>query len=66
MGRENEKFVTLGWDGYPTIYLDGGYVLSRNAELVIHKKYYPNWPEQKWPINPETNQKLKIIQCHQK
>jgi hypothetical protein len=54
------KYVTLGWDRLPTIVIDGGYVLPRKAELIIHAKYYPNWPEETWPVDSVTNEKLPI------
>ncbi len=50
--------VTLGWDGWPTIILDDGKVYLRSAELLFNKQYYPNWPEEKWPVDPITKQKL--------
>lgn len=59
-GMRPRKFVTLGWDGHPTIVLDNGGVLPRRAELIIHKKYYPNWDLNKWPVCPETGIELEI------
>lgn len=53
----NEPYVTIGWDGLPTISKDG-YVLPRRAELIINARYYPNWPEEIWPVDPETGMKL--------
>lgn len=54
------KKVTLGWDGEPTILNDDGTVFPRSAELIFNAKYYPNWPEQMWPVDPETGEKLPM------
>jgi hypothetical protein len=56
------KRVTIGWDGWPTIELEGGYVLPRKAELSMHGKHYPNWPEERWPVDPETGERLPIAE----
>lgn len=56
----DKKYVTMGWDLEPTISLEGGYVLPRKAELIINAKYYPNYPEEKWPRDPVTGEKLEI------
>lgn len=54
------KTVTLGWDGLPTIVNEDGTIYPRRAELIFHEEYYPNWPEEKWPIDPATKERLPI------
>jgi hypothetical protein len=54
------KEVTLGWDGLPTIVNEDGTIYPRKAELIFHAKYYPNWPDQPWPTDPKTGEKLPI------
>lgn len=52
--------VTLGWDCKPTILLeDGVSVLPRQAEDIIHSRYYPNGSGT-WPVDPVTKQRLEI------
>lgn len=53
------KYVTLGWDMNPTLLLDGGYVLPRNAEMIINAKYYPTKTIGEWLVDPETGVKLE-------
>jgi hypothetical protein len=60
MRKELPK-VTMGWDGQPTIINEDGTIYSRSAELIFNKKYYPNWPKEKWPIDPLTGHKLEIV-----
>jgi hypothetical protein len=54
------KQVTLGWDGLPTIVNEDGTIYPRKAELIFHAKYYPDYEKEKWPIDPETGEKLPI------
>lgn len=54
------KRVTLGYDGLPTIIDAKGYIYPRRAELIFHSEYYPNWPEETWPVDPQTGLKLEI------
>lgn len=55
------KRVTMGWDGQPMIVNDDGTIYcNKRVELIFYEKYYPNWPEEKWPIDPETGKKLQI------
>lgn len=53
--------VTLGWDGLPTILLEGGGVLPRGAEKIINSKYYPGGERGEWPIDPETGKRLPMV-----
>lgn len=55
-----KKYVTMGWDFEPTIVNEDGTIYPRAAELIFHKKYYPDWPNEKWPVDPETGEKLEI------
>ena len=57
--KEYIPTVTMGWDLYPTILCADGKIYSRSAELIFHKAYYPNWPEEKWPVDPKTGKKLE-------
>lgn len=57
-GSVKSLYVTLGWDGLPTIGEDG-YILPREAELILRREYYPNWPKEKWPIDSITKEKIK-------
>lgn len=59
------KTVTLGFDGLPTILLENDCVLPRKAELIIHSEYYKNWPDEVWPVDPITGNKLEI-ECEKK
>jgi hypothetical protein len=52
-------YVTLGWDLYPTILNTDGTVFPRDYELIVRKEYYPKWPEETWPRNPKTGEKLE-------
>jgi hypothetical protein len=61
-----KMFVTLGWDALPTTTKGDGYVLPRAAELILRKDYYPNWPDEFWPVDPETGEKLEIEPHKQK
>lgn len=54
------KYVTIGWDGLPTIVNKNGTVYPRKAELIFHAEYYPNWPDDPWPTDPKTGEKLPI------
>lgn len=54
------KQVTLGWDGLPTIVNEDGTIYPRRAELIFHAKHYPDYENEKWPIDPETGEKLPI------
>ena len=58
--NKNQVYVTLGWDGAPTIQVDGKYVYPRKAEMIINKKYYPTGKVGEWPRCPETGEKLPI------
>lgn len=55
-----KKYVTMGWDMEATILNDDGTVFPRSAELIFNKEYYRKWPEEKWPRDPETGEKLEI------
>lgn len=57
---KDAMLVTLGWDGLPTLVNEDGTIYSRKAELIFHREYYPNWPEQTWPIDPKTGEKCPI------
>lgn len=63
MPQKEEKYqptVTVGWDGYPTILLEGGKVFPRGAELIFNKKYYPKGIPGEWPVDPDTGEKLPV------
>jgi hypothetical protein len=60
------KYVTMGWDGLPTLLNEDGTIYPRKAELIFHKDYYPNWPGQAWPIDPKTGEKCPIENKKQK
>lgn len=57
-----QKVVTMGWDMQPTILNEDGTIFFRGAELFFNKDHYPNWPEEKWPVNPETGLPLQIAE----
>lgn len=50
----------MGWDLYPTILNDDDTIYPRKAELIFNKEYYKNWPDEKWPCDPITGEKLPI------
>lgn len=58
--KEYIPTVTMGWDFYPTIVCSDGKIYPRKAELIFHKQYYPNWPDETWPIDPNTGIKLEM------
>ena len=54
----NQKFVTLGWDGRPTVSTSDGRIFTRKHEDIFHKEYYPTGEPGEWPIDPKTGEKL--------
>lgn len=53
-------YVTLGWDGHLITTIGDGYILSRRAENILNKQYYPTGKIGEWPIDPVTGKKLPI------
>lgn len=62
LGDKPRKKVTLGWDSNPTILNDDGTIYPRSVELILNKQHYPNWPIDKWPIDPENGDKLEMCE----
>lgn len=55
------KYVTLGWDFYPTVVNEDGTIYPRNAEMIFHADYYKNNDYvNEWPTDPKTGIKLEI------
>lgn len=55
-----KKYVTLDWMGRPITTNGDGYILPRDAEVIINSKYYPTGTLGEWPVDPETGKKLPI------
>lgn len=53
-----QKYVTLDWMGRPITTNGDGYILPRDAEMIINAKYYPTGTLGEWPVDPETGEKL--------
>lgn len=51
------KTCTIDWNG-DYIVCENGYILPRDAEMIINAKYYPNGIIE-YPIDPETGLKLE-------
>jgi len=56
----NQVYVTMDWGGNPITTKGDGYILPRDAEMIINKKYYPNSKVGEWPCDPITGEKLPI------
>jgi len=50
----------MDWGGNPITTKGDGYILPRDAEMIINKKYYPNGKIGEWPCDPITGEKLPI------
>ena len=59
--NKDKKFVTLGWDGRPTVSTYDGRIFSRKNEDIFNKEYYPTGEPGEWPIDPKTGEKLPIL-----
>ena len=60
-GGNNKRYVTLGWDMKPKVLTKDGLIYpNQEVELILHRQFYPNWPEEKWPVDPDTGEKLEI------
>lgn len=55
--------VTLAWDGYPTIQINGDSVFPRSMEMIINKQYYKDGDyKNNWPTDPKTGLKLLMAE----
>lgn len=55
-----KKYTTTDWGGNPITTNGDGYILPRDAEMIINGKYYPTGELGEWPVDPETGKKLPI------
>ena len=58
----NSLSVTIGWSGYPQIVEnnDGKILYCKTLDFRFYPECYPNKDLNAYPINPYTNEKLKI------
>lgn len=54
------KYATTDWRGNPITTNGDGYILPRDAEMIINREYYPTGELGEWPVDPETGKKLPI------
>lgn len=59
--ESNKVYVTMDWAGNPITTKGDGYILPRNAEMILNKQYYPNGIIGEWPCDPNTGEKLPIV-----
>ena len=56
--KEKPLGVCLGWDGKPHLAFRGGKYLPSDAEKILYPEYFKEG--EVWPIDPTTNQKMRI------
>jgi hypothetical protein len=58
--EQQNKYVTLDWNGDPITTNGDGFILPRVAEMIINAQFYPNGTAGEWPCNPKTGEELEI------
>lgn len=58
--KPNYRYATLDWCGNPITTKGDGYILPRNAEMILNAKYYQSGIIGELPCDPETGEKLPI------